>query len=111
MNFLERRISSMTRDEILNAAAACVSGDRQQDYGSPERSFAVIADLWTIYLGSKCVSTDDNINLFPEDVAAMMALFKVARIATGHGKADNWIDLAGYAACGGELEMADDSNG
>ena len=31
-------------------------------------------------------------------------MFKVARIATGHGKADNWIDLAGYAACGGELE-------
>lgn len=35
---------------------------------------------------------------------AMMCLFKLARIATGHGKADNWIDLAGYAACGGELE-------
>jgi hypothetical protein len=35
----------------------------------------------------------------------MMALLKVARIATGHGKADNWVDLAGYAACGGELEL------
>lgn len=34
----------------------------------------------------------------------MMCLFKIARIATGHGKADNWVDLAGYAACGGELE-------
>lgn len=34
----------------------------------------------------------------------MMCLFKIARIATGYGKADNWIDLAGYAACGGELE-------
>lgn len=31
-----------------------------------------------------------------------MALFKIARIATGHGKADNWVDLAGYAACVGE---------
>ena len=30
----------------------------------------------------------------------------LARIATGHGKADNWIDLAGYAVCGGELEDA-----
>lgn len=28
----------------------------------------------------------------------------LACIATGHDKADNWIDLAGYAACGGELE-------
>lgn len=33
-----------------------------------------------------------------------MCLFKIAHIATSHGKADNWIDLAGYAACGGELE-------
>lgn len=25
-------------------------------------------------------------------------------VTTDHGKADNWIDLAGYAACGGELD-------
>lgn len=73
----------MTRKEILGVAEKCVCGDREQDYGSPQRR------------GTK---------ILPEDVAAMMCLFKVARIATGHGKADNWIDLAGYAACGGELE-------
>ena len=39
-----------------------------------------------------------------DDVAAMMALLKIARIATGTAKADNWVDLAGYAACGGELQ-------
>jgi hypothetical protein len=33
-----------------------------------------------------------------------MVLFKVARVATGHNKEDNWIDAAGYAACGGEIE-------
>ena len=37
-------------------------------------------------------------------VAALLALLKIARIATGHGKSDNWVDLAGYAACGGELQ-------
>lgn len=42
--------------------------------------------------------------MLPEDVAAMMALLKIARIASGHAKADNWVDLAGYAACGGEIE-------
>ena len=36
--------------------------------------------------------------------AALLALLKIARIATGHGKSDNWVDLAGYAACGGELQ-------
>jgi hypothetical protein len=34
----------------------------------------------------------------------MLALMKISRISSGHAKADNWIDLAGYAACGGEIE-------
>lgn len=103
----------MTREEILAAAKQCVCGDREQDYGSPEKSFNMIADLWGPYLMEKCVTAKPEtggvkviINLRPEDVGAMMCLFKIARIATGHGKADNWVDLAGYAACGGELEGA-----
>ena len=80
---------------------------REQDYGSPERSFGVIGQFWETYLQEKCLvrkSGPVEAQVLPEDVAAMMCLFKIARIATGHGKADNWIDLAGYAACGGELE-------
>jgi hypothetical protein len=95
----------MTREEILAAAKQCVCGDRDQDYGSPETSFNTIAALWEPYIREKCVSSDDaDVCITGADVGAMMALFKIARIATGHGKADNWIDLAGYAACGGELE-------
>jgi len=26
------------------------------------------------------------------------------RTGIGNGKPDNWVDIAGYAACGGELE-------
>lgn len=97
----------MTREEILAAAQKCICGDREQDYGSPERSFGVIGQFWETYLQEKCLvrkSGPVEAQVLPEDVAAMMCLFKIARIATGHGKADNWIDLAGYAACGGELE-------
>lgn len=103
----------MTRNEILAAAQKCVCGDREQDYGSPERSFEMIAKLWGPYLEAKCLKAtmgDDGrpfrpvLVIGPEDVAAMMCLFKAARIATGHDKADNWVDLAGYAACGGELQ-------
>jgi len=87
----------MNRKEVLEAAQTCVCGNREDDYGSPENNFARIANLWNAYLGV------DKIK--PHDVAAMLALLKVARIASeGHGKADNWIDLAGYAACGGELQ-------
>lgn len=93
----------MTRMEILEAAASAVDGDREQDYGSPERNFETIAELWEAYLTRKCIVSTD-INILPEDVAAMMALMKIARIAGGGGKVDNWVDLAGYAACGGELE-------
>ena len=87
----------MTRQEILDAAAKCVSGDREQDYGSPEQNFERIAELWAAYL-------DFRVRISPIDVACMLALLKIARIASGHAKADNWVDLAGYAACGGEIE-------
>ena len=88
----------MTRTEILATAEKMVNGDRQTDYGTPENNFQTIASLWDIYL-----STMTN-RLTGKDVAAMLALLKIARIASGHAKPDNWIDLAGYAACGGEIE-------
>lgn len=91
----------MTRDDILAAAQRCVSGDREQDYGSPENNFQTIASLWMAYLDASGKLTEF---ITSKDVAAMLALLKIARIASGHAKADNWIDLAGYAACGGEIE-------
>ena len=96
----------MTRDEILIAAQRCVSGGREQDYGSPENSFKVIAALWNAYLAGDFldeIAPEDAI-IKPKDVAAMLALLKIARIASGNAKEDNWVDLAGYAACGGEIE-------
>ena len=84
-----------TRESILDAAKRCVCGDREQDYGSPEDNFAVIAALWTAYTGT---------DITPKDVAMMMALLKIARAKAG-SKLDTYIDLAGYAACGGELEV------
>lgn len=90
---------TMTRSDILEQAKTCVSGDRDRDYGSPENSFEMIAKLWSIYL-----QLDPMTVIEPRDVAAMLALLKIARISSGVYKADNWIDLAGYAACGGEIE-------
>ena len=91
----------MTRVETLDAAKKCVCGDREQDYGSAEKNFETITNLWKDYLQAKGFKVD----IKPHDVAAMMALLKIARISSGHAKADNWIDLAGYAACGAELEL------
>lgn len=93
----------MTREAILEEAKECVCSDRQNQYGSPENSFNTISHLWEDYLNAKG-EKGEKVEIDAKDVAAMMALLKVARIAMGHGKADNWIDIAGYAACGGELE-------
>lgn len=86
----------MKRAEILDAAKKCVCGEREADYGTPESNFARIAKLWNAY-------TDHLYTA--KDVAVMMALLKVARIRGGH-KDDNFVDLAGYAACAGELDDA-----
>jgi len=84
----------MTRKEILSNADKCVNGQREQDYGTPEQNFQIIADLWSAYKG---------VSFSPVDVAMMMSLLKIARIKSGGGTGDSFVDLAGYAACGGEL--------
>ena len=89
----------MTRKEILETAVRCVVGDREEDYGTPEQNIERIAMFWNAYFDSYRISA--------KDVAAMLALLKIARIASGHAKSDNWVDLAGYAACGGEIEAAE----
>ena len=94
----------MNREEILKTATKCVCGDREQDYGSPESNFSTIAALWEPYLKRKCVSPDADVCVLPEDVGILLALMKIGRIASGNVKEDNYIDLAGYAACAGEIE-------
>ena len=94
----------MTREETLKAALNCVNGERDQQYGKPENNFGLIARLWSDYLFALPADRTPHDVIDAADVAAMMALLKIARIATGTGKSDNWIDLAGYAACGCEIE-------
>ena len=94
----------LTRADILHAAEKCVCGQREQDYGTPEDNFETIAELWETYLSRACVDEAGGVYIDANDVAMMMALLKIARIAAGGGKADSWIDLAGYAACGAECE-------
>lgn len=92
----------MTRKEILDTAEKMVNGSRQEDYGSAENNFSCIASMWRGYIYSR--NGGVYVDIDAKDVAAMLILLKVARIASGHAKSDNWIDAAGYAACGGEIE-------
>ena len=96
INFVKvERSDEVERKTILETAKRYVCNERNNQYGEPEDSFKDIADLWAGYLGTE---------ISAKDVAAMMVLFKMARVRTGAGKSDNWIDAAGYCACGGEIE-------
>lgn len=90
----------MNRAECLAMADKCVNNDRKNQYGEVENNFQAIANLWMGYLDAK----GQDIDIEPYDVAAMMALLKVARIATGTATEDSWADLCGYGACGCELQ-------
>lgn len=92
----------MTRTDILNTAAEYVTRDRAATHGDAEDNFRRIADLWNAYL-------EPEAHITATDVAVMMILLKAARIASNDSNPDNWIDIAGYAACGGEIATGDKS--
>ncbi len=96
------------RAEILETAKTLICADREQQYGAPEKNFAVIASLWTAYL-HKTIGYF-GFNLDAEDVALMMALLKVGRIITGGHSDDNFVDMTGYVALAGEISFEKGAN-
>lgn len=91
---------AMNREECLKAAIECVCTNRNEQYGEPEDNFEVIAEFWRDYIDARYYSA---VPLNSEDVALMMALFKIARLATGTAKDDSFVDACGYLACGCEI--------
>lgn len=84
----------MNRNDCLKTAADIVCKDREDTYGKLEDNFAMIAKLWSDYLIT---------HITPDDVPVLMILLKVARVGSGNFKADNFVDIAGYAACACEI--------
>ena len=90
----------MQRKDVLETAIKCVCRDRENEYGSPKENLESIARYLTEYTRSKY---GVQIPYTGKDVALIMMFVKIAREATGCGKLDNWVDMAGYAAIGAEL--------
>jgi hypothetical protein len=88
----------MTRNDVLDQAreAVCIRG---LAYDGAEDSFVRIARLWTAHL----VNQGKVVAIGPQDVAMMMVLLKVARLEQSPNHEDSWVDIAGYAACGGSM--------
>lgn len=88
----------MNRSQILATAETYVSIDRNATHGDAEKNFGLIAAYWSAHLDT---------TVTPADVAVMMTLLKLARIKSNPAHGDNWIDGAGYLACGGEIATGD----
>ena len=86
------------REKCLRSANECVNQSRKDQYGNLEDNFENIAELWNSYL----FGADDRC-ITATDVANMMVLLKVARSAANPLHEDNYVDMAGYAACAYEL--------
>ena len=83
----------MKRAEILEAARVCVCGERERDYGTPENNFETIGLLWGVYLRAahpELARVMAVNHITAKDVAAMMGLLKVARIATASTRTALW---------------------
>lgn len=91
------------RQLLLQQASDITSNDRNKAYGNPEDNFRNIAAYWMKYLTQ---STDLDIVITPQDVAHMMILMKMARLATNPSHYDSLLDIAGYAACAADCQQS-----
>ena len=79
---------------ILKEAISLIGKDRHIDHGPADKSFERIAKFWSIILDTQ---------VQPHQVAQCMIALKLSRINHTSVNNDNWIDIAGYAALGGEI--------
>ena len=97
-------MAKMTRDEILYEAEHCINHDRAATHGDAEDSFQAVADVWSWWLSNRQLP---EAPLSSEDVAMMLALFKVARISGNPKHDDSYVDAIGYLALCGEISLQD----
>lgn len=93
----QRRISTT----ILQEAERLIYGERNKTYKHPNENFRNIKNMWNAYfIAIEKRSIIPHVNNIQEiDVAALMVLMKIARLATNTHHLDSWTDVAGYAGC------------
>src|SRR3990167_3132846 len=80
--------------QILSKAAELIDGERNVQHGDRKACHTQIARLWSAFLGVQVTAVD---------AALMLALLKIARMQTGSGNGDNFVDGSAYIALAGEL--------
>ncbi len=82
------------RQAVLDRAAQAVTVDRAATHGDVEASFVALSAIWSARLG---------VTVSAAQVAIMLVDLKGTRAWGNPGHEDNWVDIAGYAACGAEV--------
>lgn len=91
---------------LMVEAADTILNKRPGVHGSAENSFAMIGEMWSVFLRhNRAVRGTDVI--LPQDVAHMMVQMKMARISYGSTNRDNPVDIIGYSALAGMLMLPD----
>ena len=86
------------RDDFLMAAQDVINGDRATDYGDNFETQSRIALIWSGILG---------IEVAPHQVPLLFITAKALRASRNAAHVDSWVDIAGYAALGGEIGMSE----
>ena len=83
----------MRREQILEKAEELINGPRATHYGDAYQNHERIAKLWTVVLGMEVTVSQ---------VYLCLNQLKISRLIETPKHEDSWIDIAGYAALGGE---------
>ena len=95
------------RTDILKESINLINGERNSTYGDPLDDFATTAAMWDVYL-ERTIEARGTLDIKPHDIAIMMNLLKIARIAWSPEKRDHWADLGGYTGCGWDCVVRQD---
>lgn len=98
---MAKKLSMPMRGQILAAAGKATMGDRDVAYGKPEDNFERIRLHINAMLINRFGPTAPT--LTRADVAMIGIYFKTGRLEGNQSHHDSWVDVAGYAACGGEV--------
>lgn len=89
------------RAEVLREAETLITGDRNHTYGTPTQNFTNIAALWNVQFAHLL---KDDAEFTATDVALAQIHVKMGRMVA-QPKRDNFVDIAGYSACGYETTI------
>lgn len=91
------------RVQILEEAASLITGQRQEDYGTPEENFQRMADYANIHFAK---NLQNNTPFTPRQMAEYMILLKMARTINSPTR-DSYVDIGGYAGIAGQLAKSE----